>query len=577
MRLPTLSTVVHTVAVIGTTMASADRTYYNPILPGWHSDPSCVYVAEQETFFCATSTFIAFPGIPLYASKDLQNWELASNIFNRPSQIPDIARTEGQQGGIYAPTIRYRDGTFYLIVSSIGPSLEGLVFTSTDPYSDAAWSEPLVFPVLGIDPDIFWDDDGQVYVTSADNNQIQHYSLDLTTGETGKVTSLWNGTGGAYPEGPRLYKEYGYYYLLIAEGGTETNHAVTMARSKSRTGPWEPCPDNPVLTNRNTTQYFQTVGHADLFQDGSGNWWGVALSTRSGPEWVNYPMGREAVLTPAKWEEGSWPVLQPVRGVMRGPLPAESEVQSPINEPEHFTFAPGSEIPNNLVYWRLPEESSYVVSPKDHPNTLRLTPSAYGPSYNESSVTDPITFIARRQTDTLFRFSVDLDFAPKSPNVEAGVSVFLTQEQHVDLSIVDVVRSQSETSTARVIQLNTYGRGNYNGSLKNVTTDIPSHWENETVSLTVEAVDDQEYSFSASLASQPRKRIKIGTVDARVLSGDTGRFTGTLLGVYASRGGYGASTTTDLDGRTDDFAYFGDWTYTGLGQKVDHDLIVRSY
>ncbi|KAL5042753.1 hypothetical protein BDW71DRAFT_216722 [Aspergillus fruticulosus] len=547
-----------------------NRTFTNPIFPGWHSDPSCVYVAEQETFFCVTSTFIAFPGLPLYASKDLVHWELASNIFNRPSQIPDLADTENQQGGIYAPTLRYRDGTFYLIVSFLGLDVKGLVFTSDNPYDDSSWSEPLVFPVHGIDPDIFWDEeeDGQAYVTSADNNRIQHYTLDLSTGEIGPVTYLWNGTGGAYPEGPHMFQRDGYYYLLIAEGGTETNHSATMARSKNRTGPWEPCPYNPVLTNRNTTQYFQTVGHADLFQDGEGHWWGVALSTRSGPEWVNYPMGRETVLTSGTWEEGGWPVLEPVRGSMKAPLPPKREVKNPINRPERLTFAPGSRIPEHLMYWRFPEESSYVVSPRDRPHTLRLTPSAYGPSYNPASVTDPITFIARRQTDTLFSFSVDLDFSLSSPGVEAGISLFLTQEQHVDLSIIDIARSTSRPT--RGFQLTTYGRGNYNGPLSNITMEVPRQWSDQKVTLSVEAVDNTTYEFSASLASRPKKTVHVGSADARVLSGDTGRFTGTLLGIYASRSGHQGSNGTD-------FAYFSNWRYEGLGQKIDYDVIVPSY
>ncbi|KAL4971935.1 glycosyl hydrolase [Aspergillus desertorum] len=496
------------------------RTYTNPILPGWHSDPSCVYVAEQETFFCATSTFIAFPGLPVYASKDL--------------------------GGIYAPTLRYRDGTFHLIVSFLGPDVKGLVSTSDNPYDGNSWSEPLVFPVHGIDPDIFWDEgeDGQVYVTSADNNQIQHYTLDLSTGEIGPVTYLWNGTGGAYPEGPHLFKKDG---IGLDPGAL---------------------PYNPILTNRKTTQYFQTVGHADLFQDGDGHWWGVALSTRSGPDWVNYPMGRETVLTSGTWEDADWPVLEPVRGYMKGPLPPKRGVKDPINRPEHLTFAPGSAAPEHLMYWRFPEESSYVVSPRNHPHTLRLTPSAYGPSYNPAAVTDPITFIARRQTDTLFSFSVDLDFSPTSPGVEAGISVFLTQEQHVDLSVVDIARSTPRPT--RVLQLNTYGRGNYNGSLSNITMDVPMQWIDQKLTLSVEAVDDATYEFSASLASRPRKNVYVGSTDARVLSGDTGRFTGTLVGVYASRAGHRGGNGTD-------FAYFSNWKYAGLGQKVDYDVIVPSY
>ncbi|KAL4966904.1 glycoside hydrolase family 43 protein [Aspergillus stella-maris] len=557
-------TVLFALGAISSTLASKERTYTNPILPGWHSDPSCAYVPESSTFFCVTSTFIAFPGLPLYASKDLTNWELASNILNRPSQLPDLAETTNQQGGIYAPTLRYKDGKFYLIVSNLGQQIKGLVFTSTDPYDDAAWSDPLVFPVYGIDPDIFFEDDGTIYVSSADSNMIHHYSLDLKTGSIGPVTYLWNGTGGAYPEGPHIYKKDGFYYLLLAEGGTETNHSVTMARSRNRTGPWEPAPNNPILTNRGTAEYFQTVGHADLFQDDKENWFAVALSTRSGPEWVNYPMGRETVLTSGIWEEGGWPALRPVRGVMSGPLPAESEVENPTNEPEHLTFSPGSQIPKHLVYWRLPDETSYIVSPRGHPNTLRLTASDFGPSYSNSSDTTPVTFIARRQTDTLFRFSVDLNLPSASESVEAGISLFLTQEQHVDLSVVDVPRR------GRIIQLKTTGRGNYDGSLLNVTIRAPSEWQNGTVSLAVEAIDDETYAFSAFLAGDEGSSIDLGTINARVLSGDTGRFTGTLVGVYASQAGR-------RNAKGKGFAYFSNWFYEGLGQKVDYDLIVPSY
>ncbi|KAL5342182.1 glycosyl hydrolase [Aspergillus crustosus] len=580
MRLPTISPLIPTLALAAGALSSPLTTYTNPLFPGWHSDPSCVYVSSQETFFCVASTFIAFPGLPLYASKDLQHWELASNIFNRPSQIPDLAQTTNQQGGIYAPTLRYRDGTFYLIVSNLGPDVTGLVFTSTDPYSEDVWSEPLVFPVYGIDPDIFFEDDGGVYVSSADNNMIHHYSLDLETGEIGPVTYLWNGTGGAYPEGPHLYKKDGYYYLLIAEGGTETNHAVTMARSKSRTGPWEPNPHNPVLTNKNTTEYFQTVGHADLFQDGSGNWWGVALSTRSGPEWERYPMGRETILTSGTWEKGTWPVLKQVEGVMRGPLPKSHTVKNPIKQPEHLTFAPGSELPGNLLYWRYPDVESYVISPRGYLNTLRLTPSTFGPSYNTSSDTAPITFVSRRQTDTLFSYSVDLEFNPETAGVEAGVSVFITQEQHIDISVVDLVGSHKERS--RAVQLKITGRGNYDGPLRNITTQLPRSWGGKKVTLAVEALDDEEYQFSIRLPGRKGEKIYIGSVDNRVVSGDTGRFTGTLVGVYASRGGHAPTSVTSLGGgngkgKKSDFAYFSNWRYKGLGQKIDHDLIVPSY
>ncbi|PLB55779.1 xylosidase : arabinofuranosidase [Aspergillus steynii IBT 23096] len=544
-----------------------DAPYTNPILGGWHSDPSCIYVADHDTSFCVTSTFIAFPGLPIYASKDLQNWKHVSNVFNRPSQIPSLADTVGQQGGIYAPTLRYHGGKFYLVVSFLGPETIGLVFTSTNPFDDNSWSEPIQFPVLGIDPDLFWDDDGTLYVTSSDNG-IRSYSLDLNTGTTGPVSTLWNGTGGVYPEGPHLYRKDGYYYLMIAEGGTELGHAETMARSKHRTGPWEPCPSNPLLSNKGTTQYFQTVGHADLFQDGAGNWWAAALSTRSGPDWANYPMGRETVLVPATWDEGEWPVLQPVRGRMRGPLPRadrgglEGKGRGVFaGSPDRVDFRPGESLPAHFLYWRFPKDGMFSVSPRGHPNTLRVNPSFHNLTGGEDwKASDGISLVMRRQTDTLFTYGVDVEFAPKVDDEEAGVTLFLTQDQHVDLGIV-LLRTEGKTSLS--FRFRATGKGNFKGTLETEVVPVPREWKHESIRLEIQAVSDTKYTFSAAAGE---KRKVIGSVDSLVVSGDTGRFTGTLVGAYATSNG-GKGTTP---------AYFSKWRYQGQGQKIDHDVIVRA-
>ena len=272
-------------AAFGAQSALSDNsTYYNPIIPGWNSDPSCIY--HEETFFCVTSTFLVAPGLPVYASKDLVNWDIASYVWTRPDQfgLPNAARNlDYQAGGFYAATIRFHDGKFYVIDTYVGgENLVGTIFTTETIYDRDSWSDALVYNASAIDPDLYWDDDGTVWLHSAGIIQQQ---IDLETGEVTEPVSLWNGTGGAYPEGPHIYKKDGWYYLLIAEGGTELHHMVTVARSRNITGPYESNPDNPILSNANTTQYFQTVGHADLFQDGDGNWWGAALSTRSGPEW----------------------------------------------------------------------------------------------------------------------------------------------------------------------------------------------------------------------------------------------------------------------------------------------------
>jgi beta-xylosidase len=345
-----------------------NSTYYNPILPGWHSDPSCTPV--NGTFFCVTSTFISFPGLPIYASKDLINFKHISHVWNRESQLPGYSyATAAQQQGMYAATIRFHQGTFYVICEYLGTTTNqtnGVLFKTTNPFDDKAWSDPVKFNAPKIDPDLFWDDDGKVYVAT---QGVILQEMNIKTGAMGPVHSLWNGTGGVWPEGPHIYKRDGWYYLLIAEGGTAEDHAVTMARARNITGPYQPSPHNPHLTARGTNEYFQTVGHADLFQDTKGEWWGTALATRWGGNGTYFPMGRETVLFPVTWNKGEWPIMQPVRGKMNGwALPAPSRDipgTGPFNsDPDVYDFAAGTTIPRNLVHWRVPRDNAFAVTQK---------------------------------------------------------------------------------------------------------------------------------------------------------------------------------------------------------------------
>ncbi|KAK3934168.1 glycosyl hydrolase [Diplogelasinospora grovesii] len=438
--------------------SAVNSTYTNPILPGWHSDPSCIFVPELgNTTFCTTSTFILFPGIPIYASKDLLNWKLVSNVLNRPTQIPGLAYAPRQRDGHFAATLRYRQGVFYIVVPFVSgyppnKSVTNHIFSSRNP-------DPITFPLQTIDPDLFWDDDGQSYVIYPGVEPgFWVATLNLETGEMGNSTEIWPGDGYPYPEGPHMYRKDGYYYLSVAEGGTELGHLQSMARSRNLLGPYESYPDNPIQTNRNTTNYFQAVGHCDLFQDASQNWWGVALTTRSGPTWdvfpsvtndsivykanSTFPMGREMVLFPVTWKQGEWPVMGRVRGLMSGwPLPPLTRDLPGdgafVKDQDSIDFALASAIPKHLAYWRTPDPTSYVVSPEGHPNTLQLKSSTANltasPSFNGSQ---GLTLIMRRQTDTLFTYSVDISFNPQAVEEEAGVTVFLTQPQHIDLGIV---------------------------------------------------------------------------------------------------------------------------------------------
>ncbi|KAL3441439.1 glycosyl hydrolase [Aspergillus insuetus] len=548
-------------------------TYTNPVLPGWNSDPSCAFVPEwNNTYFCTTSSFLTFPGMPVFASKDLVNWKLASNALSQPDQARDMFTSAlGEQGGILAITLRYHEGILYLITMNADFVCrtcwkeEFVIFKTANPYDDAAWTGPIIIDskAITIDPDLFWDDDGKTYVASSG---ILLQSVDLETGETSEPVNIWNGTGGVSPEGPHLYKKDGWYYLLIAEGGTEMNHAVTIARSRDVWGPYESYAGNPILTNRNTSEYFQTVGHADLFQDVAGNWWGLALSTRSGPEWSVYPMGRESVLFPARWDKDEWPVLEPVRGRMRGPLPPRDKTipgsGNWVDAGERLEFPPGSELPRNLVHWRAPPNraADYAVSPRGHPYTLALQASwANLTAHPNYQPTDGQTFIARRQSHTFFGFSVDVSAHLSASLQETGISLFLTSRQHVDLGII--MLPVPRKGLVPHIQLNTVAFGKPNATVpRPVVVPLPKQWKKEPIRLQVAAHDDRTFVFSASTPSKPHNTKILGSVGGEIVSGGSGPFTGSLLGAYATTNG----------GKKTFKSYISRWTYTPLGQKTDN-------
>lgn len=584
--------------------AAENSTYTNPLLSGWNSDPSCIFVSEgqySDTWFCTTSSFLTFPNIPIYASKDLQTWRLVSHAYNRVEQFPDIATTFPLQfDGTWASTLRYHEGTFYVItafvtVYNFNPHI--LLFNATDPYSDDAWSDPwqIPNPTYGADPDIFFDDagDGSVYVTVSNGTgpwSITQYHIDLPAQQVlGEPAVLWNGNGESSPEGPHIYYKDDYYWLLVANGGTGMNHSIAMLRSETVDGSYDFYEGNPLLTNRGTEEYYQTVGHGDLFQDPSGNWWGVALATRCGPEYEIYPMGRESVLYPVTWDEGAWPVFQPVRGEMSGwPLPA-ADLSPPGSGPiagaaELLDFAPGSTLPRNLVTWRAQNETAdnFVVSPEGHENTLRLLPSRANLTGDAAFVPgqEGQSFIARKgQSHTLFEFSVDLvEFAPTTAGEEAGVTIFLTQGQHMDISVAayevnTTSRCRSNGTSSKLAKYLSFA-AEASGAASTmtaavpapVTVALPAAWEDGGVRLTVKTVNDTHYDLSASSAADPAQEIKLTTGPAALLSGGGGMYTGTILGVFATTNG-GASAGGAP-------AYFGNWNYTPIAQEVDRDVFV---
>jgi hypothetical protein len=324
---------------------------------------------------------------------------------------------------------------------------------------------------------------------------------------------------------------------MIAEGGTATDHAVTIARARNISGPYEAHPNNPILTNRGTNEYFQTVGHADLFQDQSGQWWGAALATRCGPEYSIYPMGRESVLFPVTWEKGEWPILQPVRGRMEGwQLPKPNKkikgMGAFVNEPDKIDFAPGTSLPPHFVHWRFPNPEDFVVSPRERPHTLRLTPSKGNltASPPEIPFTDPMTLVMRRQTDSLFTFQADISFDPQHEEQESGVTLFLTQLQHADLAVVLLPSPNGKLAPhirfRVMVQPETYG-----GPIPDtVVKPIPPHWRGSPIRFQIQAANLTHFTFSASSAGDKRSKPEvIGVAPGQIFSGSPGQFTGKTL------------------------------------------------
>ncbi|SDY66358.1 glycoside hydrolase family 43 protein [Herbiconiux ginsengi] len=281
-----------------------------PIIAGFHPDPSICRVGDR--YYLATSSFEYLPGVPVFTSTDLVNWELLGNALDRPSQLATQPGVGGASGGVYAPTLRHHDGLFWLVTTNIHEVARGhLIVHSKGP--EGPWSEPAHVPgLIGIDPDLFWDESGVCHLTWSDvmNGGISSASIDPFTGAVlSTPTHLWNGTGGAHAEGPHLYSRDGWYYLLVAEGGTGAGHMVTVARSRSLEGPFEPDPANPILTHRSTAQPVQATGHADLVELSDGSWALVHLGVRprgSFPRW--HTNGRETFLAGIDWSDG-WPVV----------------------------------------------------------------------------------------------------------------------------------------------------------------------------------------------------------------------------------------------------------------------------
>lgn len=291
-------------------------TVTEPILAGFYPDPSICRV--EDTYYVISSSFEYLPGIPIHASTDLVTWKLVGNALTRNSQI---AEHDGYpSAGIFAPTIRHRHGRLWIIGTNVNEIPLGrghFLIHAEDPAGP--WSDPVhIAGAIGIDPDIAWDDDGTAHVTwcslNPDQPGILSAPIDTDTGAfLAPPRQLWQGTGLAFPEGPHLYRIDGWWYLLLAEGGTERGHAATIARARTLDETFEPAPGNPFLSHRSLSHPVQNTGHADLIELADGTWAAAHLGVRPRGQSPGFHLnGRESFLVGIDWVDG-WPVVDETR------------------------------------------------------------------------------------------------------------------------------------------------------------------------------------------------------------------------------------------------------------------------
>jgi alpha-N-arabinofuranosidase len=480
--------------------------YHNPVLPGFHPDPSIC--RSGDDYYLATSTFEYFPGVPIYHSKDLVHWQLAGHALTRPSQLPLAGQKSSM--GIFAPTLRCANGQFYMITTNIGAGGNFIVH-ATDPAGP--WSEPVWVKQLGIDPSLFFDDDGKVYLTHEEGGEhgwIAQVEIDVATGQPkGEHKRIWNGTGGIWPEGPHLYKINGWYYLMHAEGGTSYGHAVILARSKSPWGPFEGAPNNPILTHRDKPgQPLQALGHADLVQTPEGKWFMVLLGVRA----LDYKhhIGRETMLAPVEWTEDGW--LQ-----VNGGAPLAETVDAKGLPAPHPWPAPavrddfnGRTLGGEWMFLRAPAEGLWSLTEK--PGSLRLK----GTNVSLDDIGTP-AFVGRRQEHLNVRVATLLDFAPASSKQEAGLVLRMDEGNHYEMLVAGAGKG-------RVIRLVTRVKG-----VTKVVREAPIGAGK--VELSVCAWRDR-YVFGYRVAG--REVSDFGSAPTSALSSEqAGGFTGVVIGMVA--------------------------------------------
>jgi len=504
--------------ITSTCLASDFSGYKNPIISGFHPDPSVCKAGDD--FYLVTSSFEYFPGVPLFHSKDLIHWEQIGHCLTRPSQLPlNNCRVSG---GIYAPTIRYFKGMFYMITTNV--SKGNFIVYSKDPAGE--WSEPVWLQQAGIDPSLYFEGD-KCYLTSNPGNTIYLSEINPTTGEQLTISkAIWSGTGGRYPEAPHLYKKDGWYYLMISEGGTEYAHRVTIARSRNIDGPYESNPANPILTHMNVNAQWnpiQGTGHADMVQANDSSWWMVCLAFRP-QSGLHHLLGRETYLAPVRWDKNSWPVING-NGTIDLNMNVSTLPLQPVKQALYNTTFDEQKLGFEWNYLRNPTLNNYSLNRRKGYLRLKASPV-------KLDDVDSPTFVGRRQEHVDFSTTTALNLFDAQKGDESGITVLMSNEAHYDLSIFQ------ESNSKRFLILK-YRLGNL------LHTDAKVEIPKKQVYLQVRGSADY-YTFLYSLDGTNFQ--SLGKMNTRYISSETaGGFTGIYLGLFSTSESKLSKAYTDFD------------------------------
>lgn len=512
------------------------ESFYNPILPGWYSDPSICTNGEGD-YFLVTSTFTYFPGVPIFHSTDLVNWKQVGHVLSRPSQLVNM-KGQHVSGGIFAPAISYNphNKTYYMITTNVGA---GNFFVKTrNPFGE--WSDPIRLPeVGGIDPSFFFDEDGRAYIVNNDDapdnkpeysghRTIRIQEFDVKTDKTiGPRKILVN--KGVHPEekpiwieGPHLYKINGKYFLMDAEGGTSNWHSEVIFRSDSPMGTYTPWEKNPILTQRHLDPArpnpVTCAGHADLVQTKEGDWWAVFLACRPIDNHFEN-LGRETFLMPVKWSEDGFPYMTQGEEVVPMVLKREG-----VTRGEKVTFGNFEETDNfdntalgmQWMTLRAPATDLYSLSETLGYLTLKCTERS-------TMEKDTPAFVCRRMQHHRFECTTRMLFNPKDDKEAAGLLLFKDERHQYFLCV---------------------SRPDGKKRLALIKIGVPAEQELASCDLAADVKDfslkvvsrGTHYDFYYALEGSRDWTPLCKDIDAGYLSTATaGGFTGSTIGLYATR------------------------------------------